>query len=796
VMRSSLDARLLALEPVEVIVPTSEMSSATERTIAHYCHAARARLERVHDADIVGDMTSPSDLGASGASLRQIVSSACKSWADEDKDKVLECASSLASYLKQFKLERAMFSAHEYRAYSASREMHIGAEAMRNFEIFHNVNDGGRAGSLLSLLDRTKTPFGSRRIKQWLAHPLTNADAIRDRLDAVECISGLVDGAYESQGGTKGALTPDGCISELIDALPKLPDLDRALARISYKRCTPSAFMAVASAFQRVSAILRALKIATEKSVSQDIVPEKRSPLSAGVLASMIDGVPDIASALDMYVFRRLDPQAATANNYRHLYLRDPELVREAASQEETELSRNASELEKCCQRIAEREESLVTLLIDIRERHSLRKSLEWKHVAQEEYLLEIPIEQAKPVPRTWVVINQTKACKRFRPPEAAKLLQLLEQARELCEEQASHTWYSYLALVSTIGGELRAIVRFLGELDCLAALARLSRLPGYCKPAILDTSEAAGIYVVDGRHPVAEVFLGSNYVPNDVRLGLRNAAIADDVRTDQSQEHFERCMVITGPNMGGKSSFIRMTALIAILAQVGSFVPASSATLSPFDAVYCRMGASDAIGKGMSTLMMELAETSKILEKASDRSLIVLDELGRGTGTHDGTAIAYATLEHLIRSVGSIVLFVTHFPALAKLKDEFFGIVGSYFMNYVEESVEQDDPERSVGHVPGNPSAADEVVKKRRKITFLYKVISGVAQRSYGLNVALLAGLPAAVVDEAAVAATRFDLRNVGNRYECAFRKICTGLSSGNDALMVMAMQDGAVRP
>jgi DNA mismatch repair protein MSH3 len=493
----------------------------------------------------------------------------------------------------------------------------------------------------------------------------------------------------------------------------------------------------------------------------------------------MIDEVPEIASALDSLVYQRLDLEAAKANNYKVLYVTNVESAADAASQPERNLISQMHELVARCEHIEKCEGDLKSLLSRIRSRHSLRTALEWKKVAQEEYLLEIPIQNVTSVPHAWVVVNQTKSCKRYRPPEAKALLELLEQARELCDEQASVTWRSYLNLFSTMEGDLRSVVRFLGDLDCLASLARLSCLPGYCKPIVLDASISAGLHATNARHPVAEALSGPDYVPNDVRLGLTNAP----------GPH----RVLTGPNMGGKSSYIRMTALIAIMVQTGSFVPASSATLSPFDGVFCRMGASDAIGKGMSTLMMELSETSKIMEKATERSLIILDELGRGTATHDGTAIAHATLGHMIRSIGGIVLFVTHFPALARIQDEFSGTVGSHFMDYIEEDIRKQNATEQGHQAPTNSLDPDSVTDNK-KITFLYKVTRGVAKQSYGLNVALLAGLPTTVVEMAATAASQFDRNDIADRCGALFRKICSVLASESDDQVVSALKDCAI--
>jgi DNA mismatch repair protein MSH3 len=202
-------------------------------------------------------------------------------------------------------------------------------------------------------------------------------------------------------------------------------------------------------------------------------------------------------------------------------------------------------------------------------------------------------------------------------------------------------------------------------------------------------------MHVVGGRHPIIEQ-LSSVYVPNDIHF------------TD-----LQRSMILTGPNMGGKSSYIRQIALISIMAQIGSYVPATTATLGILDAVYTRMGASDNMMRGESTFMVELHETSDIMKQATPKSLVILDELGRGTSTHDGQAIAYAVLRHFVQEIKSITLFVTHYPSLGKLATAFPEQIRNCYMSYIEEE-------------DGN----DEDISN---IVFLYKLVDGIAMNSYG---------------------------------------------------------------
>jgi len=304
-----------------------------------------------------------------------------------------------------------------------------------------------------------------------------------------------------------------------------------------------------------------------------------------------------------------------------------------------------------------------------------------------------------------------------------------------------------------------------------LFSLATVAKQPGFVRPVVKDCE--AHIYIKQGRHPVIDHLLPENeqFVPNDTHMNVNT----------------NRCMIITGPNMGGKSSYIKQVALIVILAQAGSFVPAEEAQIGVLDAVFTRMGATDNIYKGQSTFMVELQETSEIIAQATPKSLVILDELGRGTSTHDGTAIAYSTLHHFICKVSSLTLFVTHYPSLAELEAIFPEQVTNNHMAFMTSQEEQ---ERQ-----SNPTAGGEAATQFTEggeagttnsseggeastvpcVTFLYHLVNGAAARSYGLNVARLAGIPSEILCMAAEKS--HELENVILSRRCiknSFQEIC----------------------
>lgn len=310
---------------------------------------------------------------------------------------------------------------------------------------------------------------------------------------------------------------------------------------------------------------------------------------------------------------------------------------------------------------------------------------LKYVTVAGIEYLLEVPTKVK--VPSTWHKMSNTKLVSRYHDPFILQQLKQREQHVELLTIASEKAYHQFLLNISKHYQDFRQIISSLAQLDCLLALMISSTQPNYVKP-IFHPSQ---IHIKHSRHPMIERQIG-NYVPNEI----------------QFDQETQRAMILTGPNMGGKSSYVRQIGLICIMAQLGSYVPATFAQLCILDAIYTRMGAKDNLMRGESTFMVELHETSTIMKYATPKSLVILDELGRGTSTHDGQAIAYAVLDYFIRQIRSITLFVTHYPCIGQLKTEYPNQVRNCYMSYLEE-------------------------QDRSNIVFLYKLVDGLAQDSYG---------------------------------------------------------------
>ncbi|KAJ9584414.1 hypothetical protein L9F63_021234 [Diploptera punctata] len=333
--------------------------------------------------------------------------------------------------------------------------------------------------------------------------------------------------------------------------------------------------------------------------------------------------------------------------------------------------------------------------------------NLKYITASNEEFLIEVKCNQIKFVPHSWRKISETKQTIRYRSLEIDSLFKELSKLREDLAKDCEAAWLGFLANFNSYYFSHKKAIRNIAILDILLSFVKVARLEGYFRPTVIDSDEVI-ISIENGRHPIIPLlFTGDDqFVANDTNL--------------KSNE--QRCMILSGPNMGGKSCYIRQVALIVIMAHIGSYVPASSATISILDAVYTRMGGRDDLFKGKSMLMTELEEASFIIHKATNHSLVLMDELGHGTSSCDGTSLAIATLHHLLKEVKCLTLFVTHYPAVMALQHKFSGIAQNYHMSFLINDQK------------------DESVKV---LTLLYKVTHGSAGCSYGLNVARLANVP-----------------------------------------------------
>jgi len=622
-------------------------------------------------------------------------------------------------YLKVFGMERIICFGSSFRPFSADTEMSLSANTLQQLEVLKNNSDGTIEGSLFQTMNNTCTAFGSRLFRNWLTHPLCDRHLICARHDAVSEISESMGSRHSINNLQDGG---DGCctalarsdlstiLSSVLEMLGKSLDIQRGITRIFHCKATAKEFVGVIQSILTAGKQLQKLFLEDIDSVSSHHKPVHSSLLRRLISTASSSTVLNTAVKL----LSCLNKDAADQGDMLNLFVASVDHFPEVAEGHvNVEMAQHKLDL----------------LIVEYRKQLGIR-NLEFKTVAGSTNLIELPVDRR--VPSNWIKINSTKKTIRYHTPEILKNLDNLLLAKEELAVICRSSWHKFLEDFGKYYVQFQAAVESLAALDCLYSLTVLAKQNNYVRPIFVHESAPSQIHIKNGRHPVLESLLGDNFVPNDTELH------ADG----------EYCQIVTGPNMGGKSCYIRQVALITMMAQVGSFVPASSAMLHVVDGIYTRMGASDSIQQGTSTFHEEMNETSNILHNCSSRSLVIIDELGRGTSTHDGVAIAYATLHYLLKEKKCISIFVTHYPRILDIQREFVGSVGAYHVSYLVT--------KKLLEVTDKPLETSPESKDLGEITFLYKLVAGASDRSFGLNVALLAQLPSRCIKRASVMAAK----------------------------------------
>ncbi|PPR06375.1 hypothetical protein CVT24_002487 [Panaeolus cyanescens] len=584
----------------------------------------------------------------------------------------IEALGTMIWYLRQLNIDKDILSMKNFNIYDPLKRgqgLTLDGQTLAHLEILRN-NEGTEDGSLLKLLNRCVTPFGKRLFRIWLCTPLREVSAINDRLDAVEDIINHPTFEQTFTSVAKG-----------------LPDLERLVSRIHAKNCRVKDFLKVLTAFKKLS---KGLSKLADESSSFD------SNSIAGLLRGAPDLLPHIAALEALFKVEDEDK---------------PDELLPRSGKDET--------YDKIVAEIKSLEKSLDGELDKFKK--DLGLNLAYWHSAignKDIYLVEVPASVKKDkVPSDWVKSGGTKAKTRYVVGCLQKRIRQLKEAQENRNTAIKTFKFRVYAEFDTDRSLWLRAVRVFAELDCLFSLAKSSLAIGEpaCRPTFVDGDESV-VDFTELRHPTLCLSTRlSSFIPNDVKLGGDSGNI----------------LLLTGPNMAGKSTVMRMTATGVIMAQLGMLVPASSARLSAVDTIITRMGAYDNMFSHASTFKVELDECCKILKNATPKSLVILDELGRGTSTFDGMAIASAVLHQLSTHVIPLTFFATHYGSLT---DDF-----SYHPNirkmYMSTLVDDE----------------------KHELVFLYKLIDGVAESSFGTHVANLAGVPIKVVERADVISQDF---------------------------------------
>lgn len=537
----------------------------------------------------------------------------------------------------------------EITTYRTADYLILDEVAKRNLELTRTMAEGSRRGSLLWLLDRTATPMGARKLKQWLLFPLLDRPQIVARLDAVQ------------------QLADDVAMLQRVEAaLKRVGDLERITGRIVAGEAHARDCTALRASLAELPGLVTALAA------------------SKGLLRAAHEGIDPLTDVQHDI--------AATLVDDPPLAIKDGGVIRTGAIPELDELRQLQQEGKGFIARLEATE----------RERTGIA-SLKVRYNKVFGYYIEITHAHKDKIPPDYIRKQTLTNAERYITPELKTYEEKVLTAEERIRAIEYEAFCALRVRLAAAADRLKRTASFVAVIDVLASFADLAQTYHYCRPVLTDDPV---LRIIDGRHPVIEQLAIERFIPNDCCMN-----------TDG-----DPMLVITGPNMAGKSTVMRQVALIVILAQMGSFVPAAEATIGLTDRIFTRVGATDNLARGHSTFMVEMSEAATILHEATARSLIVIDEIGRGTSTYDGVAIAWAIAEYLHDHVTARTLFATHFHELADLALTKTGV-----RNYTMAVKEWND-----------------------QIIFLRKLIPGAVNRSYGIQVAKLAGLPDAAIDRA----------------------------------------------
>lgn len=557
----------------------------------------------------------------------------------------------------------------------------LDANTRRNLELTAAARTGKKAGSLYGVCDKCQTALGSRLLRLWLEKPLLNSDMVNMRLDGIEEL--LAQPVRHEQ---------------MRAALKNIADLERLISRVVYGNASPRDILALKHSFKQLPQLEKML-----------------TDFSAAIfrqLYQQFDTLADVCAQIEATLF----DSAEAENDANSSQVKKPAGKKDKETDKIIKPGCNAQVDEL---RRLQTEGTDLILALEARERE--RSGIKALRVCYNKvfgYYIEIRKSSADLVPEDYIRRQTLVNCERFITPELKELEDKLLNASERLQALEQQLFAELRQEIVNQTSRIQHTAKCVAIIDCLAGLARLAEDNAYARPRV-DDSDCLELHAA--RHPMVELAIGhENYIPNDTDLQGENRRFA----------------LITGPNMAGKSTYMRQVALAVILARCGSFIPAEAAHIGRIDRIFTRVGASDDLTAGQSTFMVEMSETSNILRSATSHSLVLLDEIGRGTSTYDGLSIAWAVSEYLLRPEACPkTLFATHYHELIELAE-----------NY-----------------PQVQNYSVQVRDKGNDVVFLRKIVPGGTDKSYGVHVAKLAGLPQTVIERAN--AILQQLENAGSR-------------------------------
>lgn len=558
----------------------------------------------------------------------------------------------LLQYLKETQ-KTALTHMSRLTAYTTGKYMLLDSSTRRNLELCETLREKQKRGSLLWVLDKTKTAMGARNLRKYVEQPLIDKDSINERLDAVE--------EFKNNAILR---------EEIREYLAPVYDLERLVSKITYQTANPRDL----TAFESSLSMLPHIKC---------ILNDMKSPLNKR-LYEELDPLEDICQLIQSAI--REEPP---------ITMREGGIIRDGYNEEVDRLRSAKSDGKDWLAKLEEQE----------REKTGI-KNLRIRYNKVFGYYLEVTNSFKNMVPDYYIRKQTLANAERYIIPELKELEDTILGAEDKLYALEYQLYCEVRDQIAKEVVRIQTTARTIAKTDTFASLALVAEQNNYVRPHV---NEKGVIDIKDGRHPVVE-----KVIPHD--MFITNDTYLNDKKN--------RISIITGPNMAGKSTYMRQTALIVLMAQIGSFVPASFADIGLVDRIFTRVGASDDLASGQSTFMVEMTEVANILRNATSKSLLILDEIGRGTSTFDGLSIAWAVIEHISSSklLGAKTLFATHYHELTELE----------------------------GKIDNVNNYCIAVKEKGDDIIFLRKIVKGGADKSYGIQVARLAGVPSSVTDRA----------------------------------------------
>jgi DNA mismatch repair protein MutS len=579
-----------------------------------------------------------------------------------DKPAASSAAGAALHYLTH-QLRRSCEHLNPPRLLENEKHVLIDSASQRNLDLVESR--AGAKHTLLGVMDRTQTPMGGRLLRDWLLHPLRDKQALEQRQETIAAF-----------------LAEPFLLSKVRESLKNIRDIERTTSRLSQNSGNPRDLQSLSLSLKQIPTLKELLSSLINSTINHQPRQYRGRQSSIVNLLTHLHSLPQLTEILE-----------AALSDEPPANIKDGNIIRDGYNPELDELRTAASGGKDWIARLQE----------DERKRTGI-DSLKIKFNNVFGYFIEITTSQLAKVPDDYTRKQTMSNAERYITPALKEMENKVLGAEERSKQLEYELFLQLRQEVITHLAELKETASAIANIDTLCALAETAQVHRHNRPVLTEGTE---LIIKNGRHPVLEQTLtDTKFVPNDTEL-----------LPDSS-----RLQILTGPNMAGKSTYIRQLALITLMAQIGAYVPADSATIGLADRIFCRVGASDDLSRGQSTFMVEMSETALILNHATDRSLVILDEIGRGTATFDGLSIAWAVAEHLHDEIKCRTLFATHYHELTDLANTRDAVV--------------------------NCNVA--VREWNEEIIFLHKILPGAADKSYGIQVARLAGLPKPVLARA----------------------------------------------